>query len=178
MNQRMFVALGGAATLLSALVAWGISAGLARAVALRPDAVTSLGERSSAPDPLGTPGGRPPTQRTRILSSDAYLDGIMRRNLFDVEIIATWAPEPEDDADQEMISELEVELIGTAVTEPLSLSSAVIRHTEDELVRGYSLGDKLFDREIVSIEPRRVTLRRPDGGLEILQIEGESIERA
>ena len=64
----------------------------------------------------------------------------MRRNLFDVNIIASWNPNPaEDDGAR---SELKVKLLGTVVAVPETFSSALIADEGDPYPRGYSIGDK------------------------------------
>jgi len=112
-----------------------------------------------------------PVRRPRALTAEQYLDKIMGRNLFDVQLIAAWAARRPGASDSEARTELKVRLLGTMVTQPETQSSAMIRDEEDHFARGYSVGDKLHDREIIKIEKSRVTLRRSDGQIEVLTVD-------
>ncbi|MBX2796240.1 MAG: hypothetical protein KTR31_01185 [Myxococcales bacterium] len=108
----------------------------------------------------------------RALTVEQYLDGIMRRNLFDKDVISTWNPNPKGDSDTEARSELKVRLLGTIVASPESFSSALIADEEDPYPRGYSIGDELHNREVIKIEVKQVTLKRLDNGeIELLTID-------
>ena len=169
MNRAVPIVLLVLGTLLSAGSAWAVNAWIASTVAP---------EASDVPVDAPTVASSSPTARTttrsrpRALTGAQYLDGIMRRNLFDENIIATWNPNP-DKPDAMSRSELKVKLLGTVVAEPESFSSALIADEGNPYPKGYSIGDKLYDREVIKIEKKRVTLKRPDGEIEVLSIDEE-----
>lgn len=162
------------ATLLSAGSAYGVNRYLAAAIA--PEGGVSAPAAADGPPLAGADPARPRTtgsRRGRTLTSAQYLDGIMRRNLFDVNIIASWNPNPAGD-DSNAKSELKVKLLGTVVAVPESFSSALIADEGDPYPKGYSIGDKLYDREVMRIEKKKVTLKRADGSVEELYINDEA----
>lgn len=145
---------------------------------IRPDeADLALLEDGAAP---GSAGGAPDLaaerraaarNTNRVKSERDYLNIIMGRNIFDPDLIAEWNPNKADGGDgAEPITDLKVRLVGTVVAEPEVYSSAYIaKEGEDELyARGYSIGQKIQDAEVVAIEDLRVTLKRGDGRLEVL----------
>ncbi|HHO50979.1 MAG TPA: hypothetical protein ENK18_08930 [Deltaproteobacteria bacterium] len=163
MNRALPILILSVGTLLSVGSAYGVNVMLGVFIAVE-------GEVASAPVvSTGRPAPRAPMPRA--LSADKYLDGIMRRNLFDVDIIATWNPNPTADKGPIGPTDLNVKLVGTVVAVPAELSSAVIRHEEKGYSRGYSVGDWLEDREVIKIEKKRVTLKRKDGQIEVLTID-------
>ena len=158
--------------LIVIVVATLLSAGGAYAVNLTIAALVAPSEPvAPAPAVASSRGATPTVAMPRAMNAEQYLDGIMRRNLFDVGIIATWNPNPKDDEDIKARSELKVRLLGTVVATPETFSSALIADEENPYPKGYSIGDKLYDREVIKIEKKRVTLRRPDGEIEVLTIE-------
>jgi type II secretory pathway component PulC len=105
----------------------------------------------------------------RALSEAEYLDGILRRNLFDVAMIDAWAARaPQVAGETGALSTLDVRLMATLVAEPAEFSSALVDEHDGGLPKTYSYGDALQGREIVAIEDRRVGLKRPDGTIEYL----------
>jgi general secretion pathway protein C len=112
---------------------------------------------------------------TGALSVEQYLDGIMGRNLFDVAIIDAWAARrPSAGGGDAMArTELHVRLLGTMVADPESFSSALIVEEDSaDLPRAYSIGDELHEREVVSIEHDRVGLKKADGSIEYVTMDG------
>ena len=116
--------------------------------------------------------GRP----ARALSAEQYLDGIMGRNLFDVATIDAWAARRRRAAGGDAMArtELHVKLLGTMVAELESFSSALIADEDATgiLPRAYAIGDELHEREVISIEEDRVGLKKPDGTIEYVTMEG------
>ncbi len=155
-------------TVLSAGGAYGVNVIIRRVVS-----PPELAEKAPS---VASGRSTPMPVRPRALSAEQYLDGIMGRNLFDVEVIAAWAarkPRTGGAAGSLARSELKVKLLGTVVANPESFSSALIADEEDPFPKGYSIGDKLYDREVVKIEKKRVTLRGPDGKIEVITVDDE-----
>lgn len=105
-----------------------------------------------------------PTARASVVSRtvDAYLDGILGRNLFDASRIGLTERPP--------TAEGSLSLLGTIVTSPVALSSALIA---DATVPGLpvtcSLGHRVQDRLLVAIGYDEVELQREDGTIEVLR---------
>ena len=112
-----------------------------------------------------------PTPAPRVKSEREYLNIIMGRNLFDPEAIANWNPSNAAGRSgaSDTITDLKVTLLGTVVASPETYSSALIAEDGDSgPAKGYSIGQRLHDAEIVQIEPKRVTLKRGNGSIEHL----------
>ncbi|MBX2801000.1 MAG: hypothetical protein KTR31_25195 [Myxococcales bacterium] len=152
------------------VIATLLSAGSAVAVTSVLDARLAVSEDAVAPAAQPTRRSPRPAPRPRMQTADAYIEGIMRRNLFDKTVIDTWNPAPEDGEDQTSLTDLDVSLLGTVLAEPAALSVAMIRSEEESLMRSYGVGDALMDRTVVDIADGRVTLRRQDGGEEFLEV--------
>jgi type II secretory pathway component PulC len=169
--RRRIAAVFVAVTVVSAALAGGVNLVLGRLLAT-PDA-SSVGGAAIAD------AGRTVTPpRPRALPLETYLDGIMSRNLFDVNVIASWRPARAGEGGL-VSSDLRVKLLGTIVADPDIYSSAlIVDETAPDYARGYSLGDMLHDREIAAIEPRRVKLRAPDGAEEWLVVDAEGLTAA
>lgn len=110
----------------------------------------------------------------RVQPSAEYLDGVMRRNLFDEAIIAAWNPAAESTGP--VVAKLDVTLLGTVVTEQPELSSAMIRH-QDGITRFYGLQQEVLGHRVASIEPRRVTLVAPNGHETVLMTSDQAAFR-
>ena len=95
-------------------------------------------------------------------SPEHYLDGIMRRNLFDEDVIAAWVPE-EATPERRTVAKLDVILVGTVVTRPAALSTALIRFREGGRTEVFGMGAKVQDHHIIRIDPRQLTLLAPNG---------------
>jgi len=114
---------------------------------------------------------RPPL-RTR----DQYITPILDRNIFDASAIGQTITSTVDS--DEVLTDLNVTLIGTIVAVPEDFSSALIADkTKNAKPKGYGLNDKLMDADIIKIETDRVTLRRSGGEIEILVMAGEAEKR-
>jgi general secretion pathway protein C len=104
-----------------------------------------------------------------------YVDGILKRNIFDAEFIALYNPSASDsdfNDESDRKTDLKVRLIGTVVAEPAAYSSALIADDDRNAeALGYGVGDKLYDAELTAIDARRVTLRRADGTVEYLTMD-------
>jgi len=153
-------------TVMSAGAALGVNQ-VIRRVAMPPEQVGAAPSVASA-------RSTPTPSRPRARTIEQYLDGIMGRNLFDTAIITAWAARKPGAAGDSMArSELHVKLLGTVVATPEAFSSALITDEEDPFPKGYSVGDKLYDREVVKIAKQTVRLERRDGQIEILTVDDE-----
>ena len=123
--------------------------------------------------PLAADRGR----RNRVKSEREYLNIIMGRNIFDPEAIASWNPSAAGGgAGGQAVTDLKVRLIGTMVAEPAQYSAAFIvnENEKDSDAKGYSIGHKIQDAEIIGIDKLKVTLRRCDGKTEVLTVSEEA----
>lgn len=160
-------------TLLVAGGAAGANALLAR-YAAPPVQVPSPAIAAARAASGGEPGAAAPAAsraapRSRALTQDQYLDGIMSRNLFDVAMIDQWATRKPSAGGGLATSNLDVKLIATLVAEPAEYSSALIAdNSTPDLPQTYSIGDKIHDRTVKTIENDRVGLERTDGTIEYL----------
>jgi type II secretion system protein C len=114
--------------------------------------------------------GTPPT-RSRALTKQQYIDGVLARNIFDSAAIGkAHAAGPGEE-----ITDLSVILLATMVAEPAEFSSALIAEKgKDDTAAGYGIGSKLQDAEITAIEQKRVTLKRGDGRIEYLTMDEDA----
>jgi general secretion pathway protein C len=169
--RARIAALFGGVTVVAAGVAWSANLLLGVLVAL-PEGVDVGGVEAIA-------GGAATPPPPRALPLTTYLDGIMSRNLFDVNVISSWRPARAGEGSGLVSSDLRVRLLGTIVAEPETFSSAlIVEESTPEYARGYSIGDKLHDREIAAIERRRVKLRAPDGTEEWLVVDADGLSAA
>ena len=108
------------------------------------------------------------------MSADQYLNGIMQRNLFDKDIIATWNASANSGSTLAKKRELKVKLLGTVVAVPEQFSSALIVDEGDTYPKGYSIEDFVADDwKVVKIEQKSVTLTREGGETEVISIDDE-----
>lgn len=156
--------------LLLTLFAGGSAVALNLAIGRMVEVPEATARRPSVAARDVEPDGRP----ARALTADQYLDGIMGRNLFDVAIIDLWAARrPSASGDSVALTELRVKLLGVIVADPEVYSSALIADEDStELPRAYSIGDILHAREVVSIEKQRVGLKKEDGTIEYVTMDG------
>ncbi|MCB9685858.1 MAG: hypothetical protein H6735_12525 [Alphaproteobacteria bacterium] len=152
------------ATLLAGGSAWAINLLLGRWI--------SPGELPEDHAAVASARATPRTPRPRALGIDNYLQGIMGRNLFDKEVIATWQPQTATEGGPVIAkSELHVKLVLVFVAVPSSLSSALILDEDSkDYPKAYSIGDKLYDRTVKSIEKEQVALEKPNGEIEYLTL--------
>lgn len=172
-------------TALAASSAWATNAVIARLAmpdepVPEPGAIVASGSPSSEGSPRSSPLSQTPA-RPRALTVDQYIDGIMKRNLFDVNIIAMWAEKGPTTAVAAggAVSDLKVKLLGTMVATPAEYSNALIADEDSpDLPSAYSIGDILKDRTVDSIEADRVGLKRADGTIEYLTMGSADLVRA
>lgn len=112
---------------------------------------------------------------------DAYLAPIVRRSLFDASK-AGQDPEAEDEGeDDEVEADVAFVLIGIMAAVPSHYSSALIQAEEqDAAPRVYTVGEELAPGVVLEkIEPRRISLRMPDGELAYMDLltPAERLER-
>jgi general secretion pathway protein C len=110
----------------------------------------------------GTTGRR--AVSPRALSADQYLDVILGQNLFDEAERARWAalknaPKAGTSPGAGAPTEIDVRLLGTVVADNPAYSSALIIEDGKDHAYGYGVGDDLLGREVVAIEPKKVTLK-------------------
>ena len=174
MSRNAIIAGFAAATVLAVGLGFVSTTVLGRLI--QPD-----GEVASAPAVAAAgPTARPRTQAApRLKSADQYLDVVMGQNIFDEGARTYWAsrkPGAAGDSsggDSEAPSDLKVTLLGTVVTTPEEFSSALILENGKDHAVGYGIGDKLYDRKVVEIAQKKVTLERGNGEREILTMEEE-----
>lgn len=174
--QRLLPLIAAVVLALVAFVgAFGINSGIRYAIAPEPGevrdgiAVADAG-RAAAPTP-------------RVLSEHTYIDGILKRNLFDADFIESYNPAPRTGGRSTSGSgtrtDLKLKLLGTVVADPASFSSALISEdNRDGIAQGYGIGDKIMDAEVTAIAKKMVTLRRSDGTIEYLDMDGETRKEA
>ena len=171
------VLLGAGVAWLIAVVAFGAAYGVNAAVGVlvapkdAPASHLLVAGAASERGPVA-PGGV-----QRALSEAQYLDGIMRRNLFDPDAIAAWNPQPADGRPGVARSDLKLKLCCTIVAIPETYSSAWIEDegTAEHAQRGYGVGAEIVGSNgtlVVAIERRRVKLRDA-AGVESYLLAGE-----
>jgi type II secretion system protein C len=175
MNRAVPVVVGVVVTIAAVASGLGVDAGIASFVApdearlaqLDGGVVEATDATASSSSPTRAPVERPKT-------ASVYIDGILRRNIFDAEFINTYAPSKGSDATSDPITDLDVKLIGTIVADPATFSSALIaENSGDARPAGYGMGDRIRDAEIISIERKKVALRRGNGLIEYLLVDDE-----
>ena len=122
-----------------------------------------VGSLVAPPAAVGRPaGGLTAPAPTVARTVDAWLDGILGRNLFDASRIGL--------TERPATAEGSLSLLGTIVTSPAALSSALIADaTAPGLPVTCSLGHRIQDRLLVAIGYDEVELRRADGTIEVLR---------
>jgi type II secretory pathway component PulC len=142
--------------------------------------VPETGEVVASEEPSSSGSAPTRTASARALSVEDYLNGIMRRNLFDITIIDLWKPVGgPGTGPTEATSDLKVKLLATMVATPAEFSNALIAdESSPDLPSAYSIGDMLHDRKVVSIENDKVGLERQDGTVEYLTMGTGELVRA
>lgn len=163
--------LTGAAVLgvISAVLAVGVSTALSRLLALPQGA--ELPETRVAPTVAATEERHEPPG-PRALSRDAYITPILRRNMFDSAAVNSLSAAG---GEESSLTDLNLTLLATVVASPDIYSSALIADGgRGGKPLGYGIGDKLpgGDGVIVSIEQKRVLIRRASGREEYLEMGG------
>lgn len=167
------IVVAGVLALVAFASAFALNTGLKMALAVPDDVVLEgSGEEVEAPSVAEGPGEKPAASvpsSSRGLSRQQYVDAILRRNLFDSASIGKAVAST---GAETAITNLSVRLLATMVAEPAAYSSALIAEEgKDNSAKGYGIGDKIQDAEIVAIEKRKVTLKRGDGNLEYLTMD-------
>jgi general secretion pathway protein C len=116
----------------------------------------------------GVATSSPPTTSKRSL-----VDPILKRNIFDSTKVGQQSAS-DDDGDAGAKSSLPVTLIATIVSDPEQFSSCLIGDEKGENgALGYGIGDMVLgEATIYRIEQKRVILKRTDGELEYLEMDG------
>lgn len=152
--------------------ALGAGGGLSSTALLRsvvsPEAPTGGVNAGSQVATAAVPRAPAPARGT---SDREYLKGILCRNLFDPSKVGECDLEEKKVDESELITDLNVTLLGTLVATPASYSSALIMEEGSERAVGYSIRDKIQDAEIIRIEKKQVTLKRGDGREETLRMD-------
>ncbi len=123
-------------------------------------------------------GGAPSTRTVapRAKTADQYLDVILGQNIFDEAERARWAALKNaprtSSAGAGAPTEIDVRLLGTVVANNAAYSSALIVEDGKDHAYGYGVGDDLLGREVVAIDPKKVTLKF-GGKLEYLVMDEE-----
>lgn len=170
------------APILEVIVRLGIVAvsGLVVATAVAAGGAVGLGvileQRLAAPPPVpqGSTAQRQAPLPTAPRPLEDYLQLIMRRNLFDQDLIGTWDP---GGGGTPPVAVLGLRLLGTVATVPVALSEAVILSEGEPTSRTYRIGQALGPYQVVSIERRQVTLEGLDGALRVLTLD-DSADRS
>lgn len=164
------------ALLILAILAYGSAYALNRVVAgflTVPEASVNV----ASSDGVEQGGVETPDEPVRSIAPGQreYIHGILKRNIFDPDFIAKYNPSVstnEESGEVERKTDLKVRLLGTVVATPASFSSALIADDDrDAEANGYGVGDKIYDAEVISIEPKRVGLKRSDGSIEFLTMD-------
>jgi type II secretion system protein C len=123
----------------------------------------------------------PVISSVRVPDRDVYLTSILKRSLFDstkVDLGMVGRPAGvgvEGGIVDDPETDLNVKLIGTLVADNRAFSSALIlEDTPNARALGYAEGDTLLGSTVVTIEDKRVKIRRSDGRIEVIMAEGAS----
>lgn len=181
--------------LLSVMSAFGLNKVLERFLAL-PDGASVEETRVAEKEEPSTPAGASGSQETEpssastapilartgkvpIASKRSFIDPILKRNIFDSTAVGLLSAEATGAAQGDgRRTDLKVTLVATVVAEPEQFSSCLISAEEKQrgcTVCGYGIGDDLLgEAKILRIEQKKVFIRRTDGAIEYLDMEGES----
>lgn len=179
----LLVATGGG----GALLAFGVNQGLegylqlpedAAMVDLSGSAVEPVGEDAGTDAPTPDQGEDAPDREVSdgpvALTREDWVDPVVRRNIFDSSKVGQpgAATDGPVDPSEGRRTDLKVVLLATVVAIPETYSSALIVE-EKGLANGYGINDVLMgEATIVRIEQKKVYIRRNDGALEYLDMEG------
>jgi len=165
LRRRLVVLIGALVTVAGAGSALGVNAGVKRAARLPEGAVVPVVAPGPAPEAVPeTVVAATPMRR----SKKDYIDGILGRNIFDPDAIGKVSEGGGGDTN---ISDLDVRLIGTIVAIPELYSSALMAEAS-AAPRGYGIGDKVQDAEVIKIEPDKVHVKRSNGEIQIITMGG------
>ena len=156
------------------------------AVNVVPPMVWPLSEGVEIIDPFGSPSigtestsaseereVAAPSRSAQRPSKRTLVDPIIRRNMFDSSKVGVEAT-PDSDGEAGNKTSLPVVLLATIVADPEAYSSCLIAEDKgDEGSLGYGIGDSVLgEATIFRIEQKRVILKRTDGTLEYLEMDG------
>ncbi|MEC8194440.1 MAG: type II secretion system protein GspC [Myxococcota bacterium] len=113
------------------------------------------------------------SKSTQRPSKRTLVDPIIRRNMFDSSKVGVEAT-PDADGEAGNKTSLPVVLLATIVADPEAYSSCLIAEDKgEEGALGYGVGDSVLgEATIFRIEQKRVILKRSDGTLEYLEMDG------
>jgi type II secretion system protein C len=165
-------------TLMGAALGIGLNQVLAYFVAVPPAELAKIDPFGALPlgDSEEDVGSAPEVAAVgpRALSRSEYIDGILRRNIFDSEFIAKYDPDArvlEGEGSDLEETDLNLKLTHVWMVKPEAFSIAYIAEDEkDSESYGYNVGDKIQDAEVAQIQPTRVVLRRGDGREQRLEL--------
>ena len=173
-KRKRLAAIAVGIALLALLSSWGTGHLAARWLSL-PDGV----ERGALAVSDGADGDLTSSKRTRRSSRApslrSFLRPIQARNIFDSSKVGAVTADDGGFADAGRKSDLDLTVLATLVTADPSTSSALIKGDDKgDRAYGYAIGSRVAaDAEIIDIRPRRVILRRDDGTVEYITMEGE-----
>jgi len=124
-------------------------------------------------DPASSALSAAPARSSRKPSKRGLIDPIVRRNMFDSSKVGIEAT-ADDDGEAGNKTSLPLVLLATIVADPEAYSSCLIAEDKgEEGALGYGIGDRVLDEAtIFRIEQKRVILKRTDGTLEYLEMDG------
>ncbi len=113
-------------------------------------------------------------ERPRVMSEDAWLSAIRKRNIFDPLYIDTYNPAARAGGPGVPVTDLKLKLLATVVARPEAFSSALI--SGDAGASGYGVGEEIrgTGARVVTIEADRVKIRGADGVESFLLMEQEA----
>ena len=173
-NPSKWAATGALIAVVALVLAFSAGQGLGLLLRLPDGAV--LGQAVSAEPESASARRQRTRESTRALSKNSYLDPIIRRNIFDSTAVGATASTDVDPGIDGRRTSLDVTLLATVVAEPESFSSALISSGDrrEASVKGYGIGDDLLgEATVVRIEQKKVVIRRTDGTIEYIDMDGE-----
>jgi type II secretion system protein C len=131
------------------------------------------GTDGNAEQPALTKGADGTSTARRTPNKRGLIDPIVRRNMFDSSKVGAEAA-PEADGEAGNKTSLPLVLLATIVSEPETYSSCFIAEDKGETgSMGYGIGDSVIgEATVFRIEQKRVVLKRSDGTLEFLEMDG------
>jgi len=173
---------------LAIATVWGTILGLAGAVGSRlaadhflalpegAELISTDGAVTAAPTEEPATDSRRVTSRSGRKLKRAWVNPIVTRNIFDSSKVGS-TMSAEDDGSAGNKTALPLILLATIVAEPVEYSSALIMEEKGtDGSQGYGIGDSIIGEAVIHrIEARRVVLKRTDGALEYLDMEGSSV---
>jgi general secretion pathway protein C len=159
-----------AAVALDLIIGWAIAV---PEVAAAPEAaLVAGGEPAAGGDPFAGAAAAVQPPRQRALSETQYIDGILGRNIFDMDKIGVEADGGEggEGGDGVAQSDLNATLKGTVVAVPETFSAAFILEDGKKSAYAYGIGQRILDAEILEILEDRIRIKRGNGKEEWLTL--------